>query len=105
MAGLEAAIERLEGGSLTLEEAIAEFEGGFRAWRDCQNLLRRAEKRIEVLCEEAEADGGTAFVWKPVRADADSDFVALDRTRGETAAPSHAADADDEDSDESAANG
>ncbi len=69
MTALEAAVEKLESGSLTLDEAIAEFERGVVAWRQCQDLLRRAEKRIEVLCEEASLeDSGRAgeppLSWK-----------------------------------------
>ena len=50
---LEEAVAKLEDGSLTLDEAIAQFEGGFKSWRHCQDLLEKARKKIEVLCEEA----------------------------------------------------
>ena len=50
---LEEAVARLEDGSLTLDEAIAQFESGFKSWRHCQDLLEKARKKIEVLCEEA----------------------------------------------------
>lgn len=59
MAALEAAVERLESGELTLEESMREFEKGFQAWRRCQELLRQAQRRIEILCEETEGVAGT----------------------------------------------
>ena len=55
LASLEGAVDQLEGGDLSLEEAIAEFQKGFRAWQHCQEHLQNAEKRIEVLCEELPA--------------------------------------------------
>ena len=79
LASLEGAVDQLEGGELSLEEAIAEFERGFRAWKHCQELLQSAEKRIEVLCEEAsaaigESGGEVPLAWKSFSSEeADSD--------------------------------
>lgn len=79
MSSLEAAVEKLESGALTLDDAIAEFERGVGAWRQCQDLLRRAEKRIEVLCEEAlpedpQRAGEFPFAWKPAFSDRESEL-------------------------------
>ena len=82
LASLEEAVEKLESGELSLEEAIAEFESGFRSWRHCQELLRRAEKRIEVLCKEADAAGELPFSWKPLTSSAE-DELSDSRENGE----------------------
>lgn len=58
---LENAVDELERGELTLEQAIERFERGFRSMKRCYALLRDAQKRIEVLC--AGDDGETQ--WKP----------------------------------------
>ena len=46
---LEALVEKLEGGELSLEAALAEFERGVRLTRQCQAALSEAEQRIEIL--------------------------------------------------------
>jgi exodeoxyribonuclease VII small subunit len=46
---LEKIAERLEDGSLGLEESIAEFERGTRLARYCREKLDEAERRIEIL--------------------------------------------------------
>ena len=53
---LEAIVEELEGGSLTLEESIARYEEGMKLSRRLTQTLDEAEKRIERLVE---AEGGT----------------------------------------------
>lgn len=44
-------VERLEGGGLSLEEAIQAFEQGIRLARAGAQKLDAAEKRVEVLLE------------------------------------------------------
>ena len=46
---LEALVEKLEGGELPLEQALAEFERGVKLTRRCQAALTEAEQRIEIL--------------------------------------------------------
>ena len=46
---LNEAVRRLEGGDLALEEALQAFEEGIRHSRDCHQLLRKAEERIEMI--------------------------------------------------------
>jgi exodeoxyribonuclease VII small subunit len=46
---LEALVEKLEGGDLPLEAALAEFERGVKLTRRCQAALTEAEQRIEIL--------------------------------------------------------
>jgi exodeoxyribonuclease VII small subunit len=60
---LEKAVGRLESGNLTLDEAMREFEVGFRCWRRCVEILQEAQQRIEVLCRAA--GDSLAVVGKP----------------------------------------
>ncbi len=46
---LRGVVEKLEAGSLSLEQALAAFEEGVRLSRRGQEILDAAEKRIEVL--------------------------------------------------------
>jgi exodeoxyribonuclease VII small subunit len=46
---LEELVEKLEGGDLPLEQALAEFERGVKLTRRCQAALTEAEQRIEIL--------------------------------------------------------
>jgi exodeoxyribonuclease VII small subunit len=51
---LEAIVEELEGGALSLEESIARYEEGMRLSRGLAQTLDEAEKRVERLTEGAE---------------------------------------------------
>lgn len=54
MARLEAVVDRLEGGELELEVALASFEEGVRLTRYCAEQLDAAERRIELLMKEGD---------------------------------------------------
>ncbi|WP_444928527.1 exodeoxyribonuclease VII small subunit [Microbulbifer sp. SSSA002] len=49
---LEQLVERLEGGDLPLEEALADFEKGVKLTRECQQKLAKAEQKVKLLIEE-----------------------------------------------------
>lgn len=52
---LEAIVDRLESGELSLEESLAKFEEGVRLARQLESILARAESRVqEILKAEAE---------------------------------------------------
>lgn len=51
---LEALVERLEQGELSLEESLREFERGMALSRDCQRALREAEQKVKILTERGE---------------------------------------------------
>ncbi len=53
---LEALVERLESGELTLEDALSAFEQGVRLTRDAQQRLDNAELKVRALSESP--DGG-----------------------------------------------
>ena len=68
LTALEAVVERLERGDLTLEESVRLFEEGVHLSETCKVELDKAEGRIQVLVEtrggavqvaefEAEEDG------------------------------------------------
>lgn len=49
---LEALVERMEGGELSLDESLAAFERGIHLTRRCQQALSEAEQRVQVLLEK-----------------------------------------------------
>lgn len=49
---LEALVERMEGGDLSLDESLAAFERGIHLTRRCQQALSEAEQRVQVLLEK-----------------------------------------------------
>jgi len=46
---LEALVERMETGELSLEESLGSFEQGIALTRSCQQALRAAEQKVEIL--------------------------------------------------------
>ena len=63
LAELEALVQRLEGGELSLEDALAAFERGVGLVRQLQTMLNQAEQRVEVLTREA--NGGLRLAPLP----------------------------------------
>jgi exodeoxyribonuclease VII small subunit len=51
---LETLADELESGDLPLEEALKKYEEAIKALRLCQETLKKAEQRIEVLLRDAE---------------------------------------------------
>lgn len=49
---LQALVERLESGDLSLEESLATFEQGIGLTRECQSALQDAEQRVQTLLEQ-----------------------------------------------------
>ena len=49
---LEALVEQLESGDLSLEAALGAFEQGIALTRQCQKVLSVAEQRVRVLLED-----------------------------------------------------
>jgi len=52
LAELTRLVEKLESGKLPLEESIAAFEAGVKLSRRCEELLDKAEQRLQVLNDE-----------------------------------------------------
>ena len=53
LAELEATVDRLEHGELSLEEALKQFERGVALARDCQAALKQAEQKVEILLQRS----------------------------------------------------
>ena len=51
---LEALVEKMERGDLSLEESLQYFERGVTLTRHCQQALQEAEQKVEILLEKGE---------------------------------------------------
>ena len=60
MERLEASVEKLDEGSLTLEEALAAFEEGVRWSKECHRFLEKAEERIEIILKKEDGSYASA---------------------------------------------
>ncbi|UZJ43002.1 exodeoxyribonuclease VII small subunit [Marinimicrobium sp. C6131] len=49
---LEALVNQMEQGELSLEESLQAFERGIQLTRDCQERLSAAEQQVQVLMEQ-----------------------------------------------------
>ncbi len=62
LAELEAVVQRLESGVLTLEETVALYARGRELARHCQSLLDEADLRLQQLAP----DGAGGYVTTPL---------------------------------------
>ena len=53
---LEHAVEKLNEGSLSLEEALSTFEDGVRWSRECHQFLEKAEERVGIILKNENGD-------------------------------------------------
>ena len=53
---LDAIVERMESGELSLDESLKLFEKGVKLTRECQKTLADAENKIEQLMKEVNND-------------------------------------------------
>ena len=49
---LEALVNKLEKGELSLEESLKQFEQGVKLTRECRQALQSAEQKISILSKE-----------------------------------------------------
>jgi exodeoxyribonuclease VII small subunit len=49
---LEALVEKMEKGDLSLEESLQHFERGVQLTRTCQQALKEAEQKVETLLKK-----------------------------------------------------
>ena len=56
LAQLETLVSSLEAGEMNLEESLKAFEKGIRITRECQDALKEAEQRVEMLTRNREGD-------------------------------------------------
>jgi exodeoxyribonuclease VII small subunit len=58
---LEALVAKMEQGNLSLEESLQHFERGIRLTRTCQQALREAEQKVEILLKKSGQDDIAPF--------------------------------------------
>lgn len=58
---LEKIVERMEKGEQTLEESLRDFERGMALSKSCENILKKAEQRVEKLVRKQGGDTLEAF--------------------------------------------
>ena len=54
MVELEALVQRMEGGELSLEDSLKEFERGVVLTRLCQKSIKAAEQRVKLLSADGQ---------------------------------------------------
>ena len=49
---LETLVEKMEHGELSLEDSLSHFERGVKLSRTCQQALKAAEQKVEILMQK-----------------------------------------------------
>jgi exodeoxyribonuclease VII small subunit len=70
LAELEDLVELMETGDITLEESLAHFERGIKLTRQCQQALKTAEQKVQILMRD---QGEPEPLETPDKGDDDSD--------------------------------
>ncbi|AMA44533.1 exodeoxyribonuclease VII small subunit [Pseudomonas monteilii] len=65
LAALQALVERLENGELSLEDSLVAFEQGISLTRECQGALSQAEQKVQILLERDGALAAEPFDAEP----------------------------------------
>ncbi|WP_116812228.1 exodeoxyribonuclease VII small subunit [Steroidobacter cummioxidans] len=71
LAELEAIVDKLEHGDLSLDDSLRHFERGVQLTRSCQSALKQAEQKVEILLRRSAAEGD--FAAAPFDTDADDE--------------------------------
>lgn len=50
---LEEIVEQLETNNLTLDETLAKYESGIKIYKQCNQILEKAEKKISILLKNS----------------------------------------------------
>ncbi|MBB1060979.1 exodeoxyribonuclease VII small subunit [Marilutibacter spongiae] len=58
---LEALVEKMEQGDMSLEDSLAAYERGVGLYRSCQTALEQAELRVRLLSDPQDAGSAQAF--------------------------------------------
>ncbi len=61
LAELEALVEKLESGALSLDESLADFKRGVELTRQCQAVLDRAQQSVEQLLDNEDEESAENF--------------------------------------------
>lgn len=71
LAELEAIVEKLEQGELSLDDSLKQFERGVQLTRICQAALAQAEQKVEILLRKTGGTAGDDFEAAPFDPDAE----------------------------------
>ena len=71
LAELEAIVDKLEDGELSLDDSLRQFERGVQLTRVCQGALKQAEQKVEILLRRSGAEDD--FATAPFATDDDSE--------------------------------
>ncbi|MBM0107026.1 exodeoxyribonuclease VII small subunit [Steroidobacter sp. S1-65] len=71
LAELEAIVDKLEQGDLSLDDSLRHFERGVQLTRSCQSALKQAEQKVEILLKRSGAEND--FTAAPFDADANDE--------------------------------
>lgn len=71
LAELEAIVDKLEQGELSLDDSLRHFERGVQLTRSCQNALKQAEQKVEMLLKRSGAEHDLSVV--PFAGDTDDE--------------------------------
>ncbi|MGI9309710.1 MAG: exodeoxyribonuclease VII small subunit [Gammaproteobacteria bacterium] len=52
LAELETIVEELESGELSLDKSLQQFEKGIKLSRNCQDALKNAEQKVQMLVDK-----------------------------------------------------
>ncbi len=53
LTALEEIVEQLETSDLTLDETLAKYESGIKIYKQCYQVLEKAEKKINILLKNS----------------------------------------------------
>jgi exodeoxyribonuclease VII small subunit len=62
LAELEAIVDKLEDGDLSLDDSLRHFERGVQLTRSCQSALKQAEQKVEMLLKRSGAEDDLGVV-------------------------------------------
>ncbi len=71
LAELEAIVDKLEDGDLSLDDSLRHFERGVQLTRSCQTALKQAEQKVEMLLKRSGAEDDLSVA--PFDSDADDE--------------------------------
>lgn len=58
---LEALVQKMEKGELSLDESLSAYERGVALYRQCQGALQQAELRVKLLSDLSDPDSAVPF--------------------------------------------
>lgn len=73
LAELEQIVARMEGGDLSLEQSLQQFERGVALARECQQALQVAEQKVEILLKQSGSN--TDFMTAPFASEQADDQI------------------------------